>query len=69
MTLGDRIKHIIKNEKGMTMVWVADKLGINEKTFIGRLNLNRLSAEDLLKIAMVCNIDLNELRDKYKEKF
>lgn len=66
MTLGRRIKAIITKDKGLKLVWVADKLGINEKTFIGRLNLDRLSGEDLLRTAAVCNIDLNELRDEYK---
>lgn len=59
-------KHIenVMNQKGITKQWLADKLNINYKTFVGKLKRNSITAEELLEIAYYLNIDLNELKTK-----
>lgn len=64
MELGKELKRIIKQEKGLSLSWVAEQIGENEKTFAGWLNLNRISGVNLLKVANVCNLDLNKLKKK-----
>lgn len=51
-------QHMQKKRLGITV-------GIHHKTIYDKLNFDRFdSAYDLLKIAKVLRIDLNELRDK-----
>lgn len=59
-------KHIenVMNQKGITKQWLADKLNINYKTFVGKLKRNSITADELLEIAYYLNIDLNELKTK-----
>ncbi|RXZ78135.1 hypothetical protein EBB07_29210 [Paenibacillaceae bacterium] len=64
MNFGKELKRIIKEDKGLSLTWVAAQLGENEKTFTGWLNLNRISGESLIRVANVCDIDLNELKLK-----
>jgi DNA-binding CsgD family transcriptional regulator len=48
--------------KGITKQWLADKLEINYKTFVGKLKRNSITAEELLKISYYLDIDLNQLK-------
>ena len=59
--LGDYIKSYIKQE-GKTSKWVADKLGVNYKTFSGKLNRDAITAADLIKISVLLDINLEELK-------
>lgn len=60
MTVCDKIKDII-NDKGLKQKWVASKIGIPSNTFSYKLSNNTFSADDILKIGIVLNIDLNKL--------
>ncbi len=61
ISLGDYIKSCIKDE-GRTIRWVSEKLGINYKTFSGKLNTDSLSADELLKISVLIGINLEHLK-------
>lgn len=68
MNLSEHLRTIIKLDKGINLSWVADKINMNEKTFSGKLKRDSLDAKDLLRIANVLNLDLNELRIKFMEE-
>jgi len=61
MDLGEYIANVIE-EQGRTKTWVAEKSGIKYKTFVDKLINNRFSGEELLRIAKVLNINLEELK-------
>jgi lambda repressor-like predicted transcriptional regulator len=63
LNLAEHITNVIE-QQGRTKVWVAEKAEINYKTFVDKLTRNTLKGEDLLKIAKILNIDLNELKNK-----
>lgn len=63
INLNDYIKTCIKDE-GRTIKWVSEKLGINYKTFSGKLNTNSLSADELLKISVLLGINLEHLKSE-----
>jgi len=52
----------IRQDNGQTKVWIADKADINYKTFIDKMNRNTFNAYELLKLAKVLNINLEELK-------
>jgi transcriptional regulator with XRE-family HTH domain len=62
MDIGKYIKNILES-KGYTQRQLADKLNIDEKRFSYRLTNNSLSANELIKIAEILNLDLNELKN------
>ncbi|KMT22317.1 hypothetical protein [Clostridium cylindrosporum] len=43
---------------------IADKVGINPRSFISKTKNDTFSAEELLKLAVVLDIDLNSLKNK-----
>ena len=61
MDIGEYIQQVLK-EQGRSQVWLADKIGIHDKTFSGKLKRNSISGEELLKIAKVLGINLEELK-------
>lgn len=61
MSIGKYIKTCIK-EDGRTLTWVSEKLGINYKTFVGKLNRNTLSADELLKVGSLIDINLEHMK-------
>jgi len=61
MNLGQHISNIIK-QKGHTKTWVADKADINYKTFVDKMKRDTFNAYELLKLAKVLNINLEELK-------
>jgi len=61
MNIGSYIKNILK-EQGRSQAWIADKLELNEKTFSGKLKRNNITGEELLKIAQLLGINLEELK-------
>lgn len=62
MKLSEYIAKIIEDQ-GRNKNWVADQSGIKYKTFIDKLANNRFTGEELIQIAKVLNIDLNELKE------
>jgi hypothetical protein len=63
MDLGKHIM-ILLDEQGRSQTWLADKLNINVKTFSGKLKRNSITGEELLLIAKVLNINLEDLKSK-----
>jgi len=61
MNLGEYISNII-NQQGRTKVWVAEKSNINYKTFVDKLTRDTITGKELLRIAKVLNINLEELK-------
>lgn len=61
MDIGEYIQQVLK-EQGRSQVWLADKIGIHDKTFSGKLKRNSITGEELLKIAKVLGINLEELK-------
>lgn len=55
------------DQLGKNQVWLAEKLGWNFKTLNGKINRNSFTWDELLKVAHVLNIDLNELKSKISE--
>ena len=60
-------KHI--ERKGLKKNFVAAKVDIKYQTFVDKLKNNRLTAEDLLKIAIVTDMNLEELKEEFKKEF
>jgi len=65
MNLGEYIAKII-DEQGKTKVWVAEKSGIIYKTFVDKLTRDSFTGKELLRVAMVLNINLEDLKDVEK---
>jgi len=61
MNLGERIANVIE-QQGRTKTWVAEQSGIKYKTFVDKIMRNSFSGEDLLRVAKVLNINLEELK-------
>lgn len=70
MSIGEYIKRYIKKD-GRTSLWISERLGVNYKTFVGKLKRNSLSADDLLKISALIDMDLEEMKEDldYKSLF
>jgi len=52
----------IRQDNGQTKVWIADKANINYKTFVDKMKRNTFNAYELLRLAKVLNINLEELK-------
>lgn len=63
MNIGKYIKDHIKNQ-GRTVKWVADQLKMNPQTLFSKLNRGGLSAEDLIRLSILLNINLNKLKEE-----
>ena len=61
--LSNYIAEVIK-EKGHTKTWVAEKSDINYKTFVDKLTRDTITGKELLRIARVLGINLEELKEK-----
>jgi len=62
MNTGQYILSVLKDQ-GRSQVWLADKLGVHEKTFSNKLRRNSITGDELLKIAKLLNIDLEKLKN------
>lgn len=62
MYLGEFIDLQI-TKQGRSKIWVAEQAKINYKTFVDKIKYDRFTAYDLIKVAKVLNIDLNELKE------
>lgn len=63
MDIGKHIQKVL-DEQGRSQIWLADKLGIHDKTFSGKLKRNSITGEELLRVAKLLNIDLEELKEE-----
>jgi len=63
MNLGEYISNIIE-QQGRTKTWVADQSGINYKTFVDKLTRDTITGKELLRVAKVLNINLEELKNQ-----
>ena len=63
MNLGEHISTIIE-QQGRTKVWVAEKSDINYKTFVDKLTRDTITGKELLRIAKVLGINLEDLKEK-----
>ena len=61
LNLGDYIEKVIENQ-GRTKVWVAEQCQINYKTFVDKLTRDSFTGKELLKLAQVLGIELDELK-------
>jgi|HigsolmetaAR206D_1030411.scaffolds.fasta_scaffold00003_38 lambda repressor-like predicted transcriptional regulator len=59
--LGAYIKHLLHSQ-GRTLTWLARQTGINYKSLHDKVTYDRFKAYDLLLVAKVLDIDLNELK-------
>ena len=64
MKLNEYIESILK-EQERSKSWLADKLDINSKTFLGKMKRNSITAEELLKIGEILNLNLNSLKEEF----
>jgi hypothetical protein len=63
MNLGKYITQVLE-QQGRSKTWLADKMNINVKTFTGKLKRDSISGQELLRIADILNLDLEELKIK-----
>lgn len=63
MNIGLLIEETL-TKKGLEKKWLADKMNINYKTFTGKFYRNSFEAVELIKIAKILKIDLNELKEE-----
>jgi len=65
MDIGEYIQKVL-DEQGRSQIWLADKLGINDKTFSGKLKRNSITGEELLRTSKLLGINLEDLKEKIK---
>lgn len=61
--LSDYIDSEIEKQ-GLKKRWVAEKVNINYKTFMDKLNRNSFTAEEFLKLISVMDLNLNDVKKK-----
>ena len=63
MTIAEYILEVLQSQE-RPKTWLAEKIDISKQTIRYKFNNNSFTAEDLIKIAKVLNINLEELKDK-----
>ncbi|PLS19079.1 hypothetical protein CVD28_01345 [Bacillus sp. M6-12] len=53
------------NEKGISKSELADKIDIKYKTLISKFKINSFTGEELVRMAIALDLDLNELKSSY----
>ena len=61
MQIGTLIRKTIRKQ-GRTQQWIAEQLGLDHKTFSGKLTRNSITGDELLKIAELLDINLEDLK-------
>ena len=61
MRIGTLIRKTIR-QQGRTQQWIAEQLGLDRKTFSGKLTRNSITSDELLKIAELLEINLEDLK-------
>lgn len=54
----------VRESQGRSKAWVAEQININYKTFIDRTTHNRFTADDLIKISKILNINLEKMKEE-----
>lgn len=67
MNLGQHISDIIDSQ-GRDKKWVSEQIEVNYRTFLYRLENNGVTGIDLLRLGIVLNIDLEELKRMMKDE-
>ena len=62
MNLGDYIKQEIEKQ-GRTQKWVAEQMNVDRKTFNRKLKTDYFTAQELLQVSKILNLDLNKLKE------
>jgi DNA-binding Xre family transcriptional regulator len=63
-----RLSHYIEEklgEKGVSKSELAEKVGIKYKTLISKFKINSITGEELIRISIALDLDLNELKSVY----
>jgi DNA-binding XRE family transcriptional regulator len=63
MTIAEHILQVLKSQE-RSKPWLADKIGITRQTIQYKFKSNSFTAEELIQISRVLNINLEELKDK-----
>jgi len=63
MTIANYILNILQTQERQKS-WLADKIGITRQAINYKFKSNTFTAEELLKISKVLNINLEELKDQ-----
>lgn len=66
MKISEYIEHHIKDQ-GRTKVWVADRTKINYKSLITKLRTDCFTAYDLVSVAKVLHLSVDEMIKKMEE--
>jgi len=61
LNIGEQIKYSLKIA-GLTQRWLANEMKINEKTLSGKLNSDSITADELLTVARLLDMDLNKMK-------
>lgn len=61
MKIADYIAQELQAQ-GRKKIWLANELGMKEGTLHSKINRDNLDAYDLVRIAAILNIDLNEFK-------
>lgn len=65
MIISKYILQILESQE-RPRVWLAEKIDISRQSIRYKFNNNGFTADDLVKIAIVLNIDLEELKKEYQ---
>ena len=60
MQMGTVIRKTIRKQ-GKTQQWIAEQLGMDHKTFSGKLSRNSITDDELLKIAALLDVNLEDM--------
>lgn len=63
MTVAESILKVLKSQE-RSKSWLAEKIDISKQTIHYKFKSNSFTAEDLLKVAKVLNINLEELKNQ-----
>lgn len=63
MNVAEYILEILEKQE-RPKAWLAEKINITKQTIQYKFNNNSFTAEELIKIAKVLNINLEELKEK-----
>ncbi|MEI2465042.1 hypothetical protein [Niallia taxi] len=55
-------------EKGIRKNWLAEKLNMNYKTFVGKMKRNSITGEEILLISHYLDLNLNQLKEIFVKK-
>ena len=63
MNIARFIEERIKNQ-GLRKNWVAERIGVNYKTFVARLKQDNLTAQDLVNLSKLLNFSLDDFKKR-----